>query len=73
MNAIEAVAAIKAKMKDRRPTLRKYLRTMAETSDRTAKEWESEGNVYQEHYRRGMAYAYRDSERMIEQWGFKEE
>lgn len=73
MNAIQAVNAIVAKLKDSRPAKCEYLRRMAKVSEMTSEEWKQAGGFEQQHYRNGMAYAYRDTERMLEDGAFKEE
>jgi hypothetical protein len=81
MDSQEARDAIIEKILAQRPTLREYLRTMADISTRDAEEWkmfedyeapgDKPGNNSQ--YRLGMAYAYRDIERILDRDGFKPE
>jgi len=70
----EARNLVAAKMKAGRPTLREYLRTAREGAGRSCAEW---SKVYpgcdQEFYRRGMEYAYREIELMLESGSFKPE
>lgn len=55
------------------PTLREYLRRMANTCDRNAHDWQKAGADFNSAYANGSCNAYRDIERMLEQNGFKPE
>ena len=66
MTVEEGQAAILAKMKAERPTLRAYLKQRCAMSGKSSEEWKAAGSTENAAYGSGQWYAYRDIERMLE-------